>query len=76
MEKSHYEDRNKASQTFNSKSKEVKRGQAIVPIKFFSGGAYEDMKGSALVRVYQGAFFSSLRLSDCESLITVLFPLQ
>ena len=42
---------------FNSKSKEVKRGQAIVPIKFFSGGAYEDMKGSALVRVYQGVFF-------------------
>ena len=40
---------------FNSKSKEVKRGQAIVPIKFFSGmGAYENMKGSALVRVYQG----------------------
>ena len=76
MEKSHYEDRNKARQLFNSKSKEVKRGQAIVPIKFFSGGAYEDMKGSALVRVYQGAFFLALRLSDCESLITVLFPLQ
>ena len=51
---------------FNSKSKEVKRGQAIVPIKFFSGGAYEDMKGSALVRVYQGqelVLFSALRLN-------------
>ena len=59
MEKSHYEDRNKANQMFNSKSKEVKRGQAIVPIKFFSGGAYEDMKGSALVRVYQGFFSNS-----------------
>ena len=63
LEKSRYEDRNKANQMFNSKSKEVKRGQAIVPIKFFSGGAYEDMEGSALVRVYQGAFLPALRLS-------------
>ena len=57
---------------FNAKSKEVKRGQAIVPIKFFSGGAYEDMKGSALVRVYQGVFVLALWLSDCETLTTVM----
>ena len=67
MEKNHYEDRNKANQIFNSKSREVKRGQAIVPIKFFSGmGAYENMKASALVRVYQGpklVLFSALRLN-------------
>ena len=53
LEQSQYESKVQAANEFNQSSSDIKKGLAVIPMKFVPGlGAYGAMRGSALVRVY------------------------